>query len=487
MKKIYEIYAIIFISLFFNSCSQDFLERAPISQTNVLDFYKSEQDISLAVTAAYASLHLGGAYGSHLAVIPEMRSDNTQLSWMNGDPTRETIIRFELQTNNSAIESIWTSNYMVILRCNVVLDRIVPIEMDLTLKNRYIGEVKFIRALTYFNLVRLFGDIPLVLKEVRSVEEGYEHGRVSEDAVYEQIILDLIQAAEFLPIEYSGKDIGRVTRGAAKSLLGKVYLTIKEYNSARDVLFEVIDLGIYDLLPDYADLWDPKNKNNEESIFDIQYKKGGMGTGSSYANATAPKFSAPYTVSVGTAHGFMCPTQDMEDAYEEGDLRKDISMASGWIDGDGNFVPDKWTLKYRDEPFLPNDADNNWPVLRYADVLLMYAEVLNELGYEAEGMAFNFLNQVRSRAGLAPKTSNNADPNLRVSNQDEFRRTIELERRVELAFEGHRLFDLIRTDRFVEVMSQFYDVQEHQKLFPIPQSQIDINPDLIYQNPGYVQ
>lgn len=474
------------LALFLLACSDDFLELAPVSQTNVADFYKTAEDMSLAVNAAYSGLHLTGSYGYHMATIPELRSDNTQLSWMQGDPNRETIIEFQIQTNNSLIEEMWEDSYHGILRCNVVLDRIGSIEMEQSLKDRYIGEVKFLRALTYFNLVRLFGEVPLILKEVKSVEEGYEYGRTPLADVYAQIIKDLKEAAESLPLSYPEADIGRATSGAAKALLGKVYLTQKDYTAAAIMLQEVIDLNLYGLLPDYSDLWNLSNENSMESIFEVQFKKGGFGTGSAYANGAPPKFSAPYTVAVGTARGHMSPTEGMEAAYEEGDKRKDISMASGWMDGDGNFVPDKWVLKYMDVPFVDGDAENNWPVLRFADVLLMYAEALNEVGYEPNGIAFDLLNQVRNRAGLASKTSDNSDPELRIANQEEFRLALEQERRVEFAFEGHRLFDLVRTGRFVEVMSEFYPVQEHQKLFPVPQSQIDINPDKIKQNPGYI-
>jgi len=487
MKKKTYIIIIGLACLLFLSCSEDFLDLAPISSTNVKDFYKTGEDIEIAVNGAYAALQLSGSYGNDLAAIPEMRSDNATISWIIGGGGTEDIIEFRIKTTNSTINNIWQHAYEGILRCNVVLDRIGPIELEQTLKNRYMAEVKFLRALTYFNLVRLYGDVPLILKEVKSVEEGYEYGREPVASVYEQIILDLIDAEQYLPLSYSTEDVGRATKGAAKTLLGKVYLTQKNFTAAKDKLKEVIDLGIYELLPDYADLWNLSNENSIESIFEVQFKKGGYGVGSAYANNFPPKFSAPYTVSVGSAAGLNCPTQDMEDAYETNDLRKDISMASGYINGAGEFVPDKWVLKFMDEPFEHGDSDNNWPVTRYADVLLMYAEVLNEIGYVADGEAFDLLNQIRNRAGLEPKTSNNANPDLRITNQEEFRQAMEHERRVELAFENHRLYDLVRTGRFVEVMSKFYNVQEYQTLFPIPQRQIDINPKKIFQNPGYIE
>ncbi|MEQ9285757.1 MAG: RagB/SusD family nutrient uptake outer membrane protein [Cyclobacteriaceae bacterium] len=485
MKNI--IYVIVFVQLFLYSCSDDFIDLAPLSQTNVKNFYSSSDDIEIAVNGAYSALQLGGSYKVSLAEVPEIRSDNSWLSWMQGDADSENIIEFQIQVNNPIIAGMWTDAYKGILRCNVVLDRIDQVELESNLKNRYVGEVKFLRALTYFNLVRLFGDVPMVLKELKSVEESYEYGRKPVAEVYEQIHKDLKEAEEFLPLSYSNENIGRATKGAAKALRGKVYLTQKNYAEAKVKLKEVIDLGVYDLLPDYASLWDLSNENSIESIFEVQFKKGGNGIGSSYANRFPPKFSGPYTVKVGTTDGHNCPTQDMEDEYEPGDLRKDISMATGYTNGAGEWVPDKWVLKFMDVPFVARDSDNNWPVIRYADVLLMYAEVLNELGYVADGEAFDLLNEIRSRAGLGAKTSNNPDVNLRIASQEEFRMAIEHERRVELAFENHRFFDLVRTGRFVDVMSKFYPVQDYQILFPIPQTQIDINPDKIWQNPGYIR
>ncbi|MCC5905280.1 MAG: RagB/SusD family nutrient uptake outer membrane protein [Balneolaceae bacterium] len=485
MKKFNLLLILFIVFLFIISCGDDFLNLAPKSDVNEIDFYNSQEDIELAVNAAYASLQNGGSYGHRLVTIPEMRSDNTTLSWMEGDFETSSIVEFGMTTSNERIATIWDSAYRSILMCNIVLDRVNNIDLNEDLKNQYIREVKFLRALQHFNLVRLFGDVPLIVDVIQSPEESYEIGRTSVDEVYNQIVEDLIEAAQ-LPLVYSNeRDIGRVTGGAAKALLGKVYLTHHNFNEAAEVLKEVIDSGVYNLMPDYADLWDPRNGNNMESIFEVQFKKGGTGTGSIYANQFAPRFSAPYTVSVGSAGGQNSPTQDLIDAYEENDLRKYASMSDGFIDGDGEFVAEYWVVKFFDEPFQPNDSDNNWPVLRYADVLLMYAEALNEISFVPNGEAFDKLNLIRDRAGLAAKTSDNTNPDFQVGDQEAFRVAIEQERRVELAFENHRYFDLIRTGRFVEVMNQFYNVHEHHTLFPIPQGQIDINPSMISQNPGY--
>jgi hypothetical protein len=270
--------------------------------------------------------------------------------------------------------------------------------------------------------------------------------------------------------------------------LGKVYLTQRNFAQAAATLKEVIDQAAenkYMLLPNYADVFRVTNENHRESIFDVQFKKGGTGEGSPFTNQFAPRASGTIVTKVGPGLGYNIPTQDMDDAYEPGDLRKAVSMSAGYMNG-STFVASKYVTKYLDVPFQANDADNNWPVLRYADVLLMYAEALNEQGFVADGPAFDYLNQVRARAGLPARTAVNADPALQVADQAAFRLAVEQERRVELAFENHRWFDLVRTGRAIDVMAAHgIAIEPYQLLYPAPQSQIDINPAIITQNPGY--
>ena len=466
------------------SCTDDFLNLAPESNINSSTFYKSKEDIELAVNAAYATLRSGGMFNGGLYLFGEMRSDNTEASWLPGNSfDTESIYLFTMTSANPTLNRVWNDMYKMILRCNVVLDRIETVNMDENLKNRFKGEVSFLRGLTYFYLVQIFGGVPLVTTEI-SVQESYEYGRESVDDVYSQIISDLKNAESWLPENYSKENIGRATSGAAQGILAKVYLTRKEYDNAKIYLEKVMSKG-YKLLPDYGQLWDLQHENSSESIFEVQYKKGGFGTGSPFANTFSPRGSGNVVVKVGSTTSHNAPTEDMEAAYEEGDLRKDLSMSSGFT-LKGKFVPMRYTIKYMDIPFANNDSDNNWPVLRYADVLLMYAEVLNELGFIADGQAFELLNQIRSRAGLPAKTATNIDPRYKISNQAEFRLAIEQERRVELAFEDHRWFDLLRTGRMIEVMSsKGYNVSNKDMLFPIPLEVIQSNPEKMTQNPGY--
>ncbi len=474
------------LPLILMGCNEDFLDLNPISQANVGNFYKTQEDMTNAVWGVYDILQRDGIYGFSMMVAGENRSDNVT-NTLKGQSYSD-FDDFVISTNNSIINNLWNTHYAGIYRANVVLGRIDNVPMDEALKNRYVAEVKFLRGLMYFNLVRIFGDVPLAITEPVSIEEGYGHGRVPTTQVYQQILQDLSEAAQVLPVSYGGNDIGRATMGAALALLGKVYLTIQDFQSASTTLKKVIDLGVYELLPDYAALWDPANANHAESIFEIQYKKGGLGEGSRYPNDAAPRQSAAAVVEIGGGQGIYIPESNMIDTYETGDPRKETSLAEGYTSEAGDYVPDPYILKLIEQPFQVHDSDINWTVLRYADVLLMYAEALNELSYEANGEAFTYLNMVRARVGLPFKTSDHTDPDLRISDQAAFRLAIDRERRVELAFEGHRWFDLVRTERYMEVMNArgyIFTVEEYHKLYPIPQSQIDINPDVIMQNPGY--
>jgi hypothetical protein len=303
--------------------------------------------------------------------------------------------------------------------------------------------------------------------------ESYSYLRRPVAEVYAQIIKDLTEAASKLPISSTGTDIGRATQGAAKGLLGKVYLTRKSYAEAARVLKEVIDAGTYQLLQNYADLFRDANAHNRESIFEVAYKSNSQGRGNTFATLFAPRTGGVAVTGQGASQGYNRPTRDMITAYEAGDSRKPASLAESWMNG-STVVNDPYVRKYMTQLQSPNDGDANWIVLRYADVLLMYAEALNEQNQSAQ--ALPFLNQVRKRAGLADVTA---------SGQTALRTALENERRVELAFEGHRWFDLLRTGRALEVMREKgKTVSDKDLLFPIPQQQRDINPALT-QNPGY--
>jgi starch-binding outer membrane protein, SusD/RagB family len=456
-----------------SSCS-GLLDLAPLSEANVENFFENSNDYVIATNGVYAALKLNGQFGHVYWMFGEMRSDNTRY----GRPVAEgDVDTFSDDANTSFTRTYWRDHYNGISRANTVLDRLAVGGMDNTaLQERLVGEAKFLRALMYFNLVRAFGDVPLVLHDVRSVPEGYSYLREPSAKVYEQIIVDLRDAASKLPVSYTGNNVGRATRGAANALLGKVHLTIKDYASARSALEAVIIPGGYQLWPSYQDVFRPNNAHGRESIFEVNFKAGGIGQGSNYMYTFSPYPYAEPVLGVGSGTGLNPPTDEMIASYETGDRRKDVSMKEGFFRANGEWVDIPYVFKYHVQPFAPGDTDANWIVLRYADVLLMYAEVLNELNQPAE--ALPYVNQIRERAGL---------PALTGLNQIEARRAIEHERRMELAFEGHRWWDLVRTGNAVEAINSKghgFTIQPYQTLFPIPQTEIDINPNLT-QNPGW--
>jgi hypothetical protein len=477
MKKIV---VFVIVAMALGSCKKSFLEREPISNMPSSAFYKSDADMQIALKSAYASLQLAGQYGDANWQVGEVRSDNTY-NWEGGGSFPDAELdQFKQSSSNSILNAMWLDTYSGILLCNIVLDRIVTVSMNDDIKKQFTAEALFLRSLMYFNLVRTFGDVPLVLKETVSVQEGYTQGRDAVGKVYDQVISDLTVAAEDLPVLFTGLNVGRATRGAANALLGKVLLTYGKHELSASILNEVIRSGTYHLLPDYADLWKTTNANNEESLFEVQYKKGGTGTGSGYTNFFAPRGSESIVSRTGFAYGKNLPTADLVAAFEIGDIRKNASLAETYT-RNNQVIYDPYTVKYKDIPFAERDADNNWVVLRYADVLLMYAEAQNEINGGPDNEAYNSINLVRQRAGLDPLTEG--------MGKADFAMALEHERQVELAFEGHRWFDLVRTGRALQVMNTHFHglitLKPYQLLFPVPQRQININPTIIFQNEGY--
>ncbi len=467
------------------ACSKSFLDLKPLNQGSVNDFYKTAGDIDQAVAGAYDALQNTGEYGQNFVYFMEVSSDNSkQESITNSSGVYGDFDLFRVVPANNVLDQTWKVCYSGILRCNTILHRIDGINMDAAVKEIRQGEVRFLRALTYFNLVRIWGPVPLVTQEIVNPYDAFAYGRAHTDTIYAQVIADLQQAITALPLSHSGKDIGRATKIAAQALLAKVYLTQKNYSAAAALLKTIIDYAganpkNLDLLTAYADIFKVSNKNNKESIFEVQFQKGGVGEGSRFVNLFAPANTTQFTNGVGTALGDNEPTAGLIGAYTAGDTRKDATIGTL---ADGRTYAKKFVGL--DVPGLANDAGNNFIVLRFADVLLMYAEVLNEIGYDAGGTgdAWTCLNKVHQRAGLAAFTT--AD----LASQEDFRLAIENERRLEFAFENHRWFDLVRTGRALTVMNASgggFTVKAHQLVFPVPQSQIDTNPDKIQQNPVY--
>ena len=512
MKKIYLLFV---LSVLCMSCSDDFISKNPPSDLNSEGFYKTETDMNQAVLSAYANLR--SLYNQTYVRLGEIRSDNTTYSWLSGNPANEKgIDEFSspLLPENNFLASCWDDSYKTILRCNIVIGRIENIEFKSeVLKAQYTAEARFLRALIYFYLNRIFGGYGVngellgAIKVDREITqtEAYDMGRVSLQEMYDLIIQDLKYAESNLPESYGSTDIGRVTKGGATALLGKVYMTMagyplnkgeEYYKLAIDQFKSVIGNSRYSLVPTYKDLFEVSNKNTSESLFEVQYKKGTQGgaTGSPWNNNFAPRFSDKEVVLVGDKGGENSPTQDMSNAYEVGDPRKYVSMRDGWTNAKtGAWENEKYVCKYYDVSTSGSDNDNNWIELRLADIYLLYAEALVRTNGD----------KIRERARNTP-----GDPDITpaadllrdytlsdFSTSNDLLLAIEKERRVELAFENHRWFDLVRTGRAKDVMTaeQKFDGysdftwSDDALAYPIPMTVMQSNPGKIIQNKGYTQ
>jgi hypothetical protein len=490
MKR-YRIYiGIIAASLLPGACSKKFISLDPISNANVQNFYVTQDDFTNAIYGAYANLNTSGVYNDYIQLVGDLRADNTQMGTTASDRFAfQDMNTFNMQPTSEIVESIWDDNYAGIRDVNAILGQIGKATIPADVKTQITAEAQFLRGVFYFNLVRVFGPVPLVTASLNTIQDAYAIGRTDTGQVYQQIVGDLTAAQAALPLSLSASQVGRATKGAAGALLGKVYLTIHDFSNAANSLNTVIQSNQYSLLPNYADLWDATKKNSVESIFAVQFQESiAAPTGAPFTTRYFPYQYPLFSFST-TSGGYDIPTTNIDSAYESGDLRKTASMKESYTNKQGQLVTGlqgRFEYKFHDNPVQNGGSNDNWPVLRYADVLLMYAEALNEQSFIPDGPAYTYLNKVRERAGLSDKTSTNANPALLIASQNDFRLAMEQERRVEFAFEGHRWFDLVRTGRAIAVLGPrtMGGITPAQLVLPIPLSQIDVNPSKITQNEG---
>ncbi len=460
------------VSLSIISC-EDELDILPITEKSANNFFSNEAEIESAIVGAYGQLQNGGLYGLDLIGVGEISGEDSFEEIAANDGGRfGQLDDFSTNPGNDLVGDIWRESYEGIQRVNVVLNRITDIEFENeNLKTNRIGEMKFLRALLYYNLVRLYGDVPLVVEETESPFDFFGQGRTPSEEVYTQIQNDLQDAIQDLPQE---KSPARPAEGAARALLADVQMTRGDSAAALTNLEAVVNSGEYELMATTADIFGVANEGNAEILFEVQFASGFNADGSIEGSPAASQFRPSGTTA--NAKGHNLPTQAFIDSYETGDTRLDDYVA---VDPDAN--PFYFTTKYEVSDTGVNDGGSDHLIIRFADVVLKYAEVLNENGQTAE--AIIQLNRVRTRAGLAGTTA---------TSQADVEEAIRLERRFELFGEGHRWFDLKRYGNAVEVMNTFFEstgattrINENNLLLPIPQSQIDTDPDVIIQNPGY--
>lgn len=482
-----------------SSCGKDYLDLSPNNILTIDNYYKTQDDAIAATNAVYTPLQ--GLYNGAMWHIGDIMSDDCDLGGGGGGDGLETaeLDNFTLTSFNPIIKIYWTQCYQGIERANIVLDKVPGItDMSSAIKTRCLGEARFLRGFYYFQLVRLFGDVPLYTKPI-TVDESKTLSRSSSVDVYNQVIADLKLAADSLPQKYTGEDIGRATSGAAKGMLADVYLTIGDKTNAAGYAMQVIQSGTYQLNADYADNYNLNLENGKESLFEVQYRNSGgcfcdYGQGQKLNCFFAPR---DQNLVYNQGYGWNVPTLDFANQYERTnpldpstiiDKRRQRSM---WMPGDkdGSYTqpdqlvgsPNGFDVKkyYVPTSIGGGDGDGwtcalNVPVMRYSEVLLIYAEAAGAVSGKA------YIDQVRARAGLSP---------LPILSDAAYLDAIYKERRIEFAFEMHRWFDLLRnpdSNYFLNVMKAAgkTNIQAFHRYMPIPQSERDINPNLT-QNPGY--
>jgi tetratricopeptide (TPR) repeat protein len=478
MKKY--ILIVLTIAVALSSC-KDFLNLQPAYQINEVNFYKTAKDFETALIGNYSELQ--NLHNGNILYLTELTTDNADIQWSSPTVAEMECDELNLTSTNGFVNSVWSSCFVTISRCNNILSRIDNVVISESLKSQYKGESLFLRAYCYFYLARLFGDVPMVEQAFRSPNEvaTFDMTRKPVNDAYKLIISDLTEAAKFLD-GVTGLSKSRASKGAAKTLLGKVYLTQKEYALAASVLKEVIDMNTYSLVPIYKNLFTNGNNELAESVFEIKYLSGNVGEGNDFSSLfTPPRFDMAIFPGNMQGSGRIVPTADVANAYEKNDLRRSVSVADSVKLMNGNYAKNIYGLKFVDfKTGLKGDGGINFTALRYADDLLMYAETLNETGKTTE--ALTYLNLIRTRAGLAA---------LSGLSKSDFSLALEKERRVEFLLEGHRWFDLVRTGRLKIIMNKHFadkklkfTVEDYELLMPIPQKERDIDPNL-KQNPGY--
>ena len=477
---------VILLTLFVLCGCKD-LDRFPLSTLSEATFWQTADDVTLAVNGVYNVLADNRMYRDFFIQTDGIA--NNMLSAFSFDGFLEISENRGWDASSPVPRAFWAKAYEGIVRANEVIVRSEAIDMDDALKTRLLGEAHFLRALFYFHLSNLWGEVPLV----QSLQIVGEEALVSRDpkaTVVTAVFQDLDVAINSLPESYPSSELGRATKGAALALKSRVHLYEKQYADVITTAMEVANLG-YDLVPteQWPEQFLPEGENNGiESIFEVQFSGNtGSGTGSNFnGNAGIPEITG----------GGLLPTQDLVEAFEEGDPRKTWSVLlpgdefAGVVfspDGqDSNFGRTGFARKKGVIPQanIGGEGDQNAVVMRYAEILLNVAEAENELNGPAG--AYAPVNRIRARVGLAELPSG--------LTKDDMRAAIKQERRVELAFEGLYYFDLLRWGPadMQAAMESVVNVPGHARYFdtrvllwPVPQTELDVNPNLLPQNPGW--
>ncbi|NWJ50605.1 MAG: RagB/SusD family nutrient uptake outer membrane protein [Bacteroidetes bacterium] len=469
------------------SCKKSFLDVPLQNKQPATLFFQNASDAGKAVNAMYANLREWTNIAFAPIAIESIGSDDAEKGSSPNDASFfNNFDNFTATAGEGQILDFWRGQYQTINLANEVLDNVPGINMDGNLKARYVAEAKFIRAYAYFRLVRAFGDVPLRLTVPKNASE-YNIPRSPKATVYTAIETDLNDAASVLPQSYAATDIGRATKGAALALHAKVAMYQKKWTDVLSLTNQVIGLG-YSLFPNYEQLFRTNNKNNAESIFEIQcmlVPGNGDASNSQYSQVQGVRGVT------GGGWGFNVPTQDLVNEFEANDPRlKGTVIFRGTTTPEGDAIPAVGdNPMYNMKSYVPfseyvsgfnEGCQQDKIVLRYADVLLMNAEAANELGQPTQALASLELVRARARQGNA-----NILPKVTTTDQAALRTAIYHERRVELAMEFDRYFDVIRQGRGATVFGSKGWKANKNEVWPIPQNEIDLSAGLLTQNPGY--
>jgi len=470
-----------------SGCSNSFLNVPPQGQQQAEQFWVSESDATKAVNAIYANLRSWPNVAFAPIAVESVGSDDAE---KGSDPSDATFMNdfdnFTATSTEGQLSDFWGGQYQNINLCNQVLDNVPNIKMDGTLQSRYLAEAKFVRAYSYFRLVRAFGDVPLRLSVPKDAS-GYNIPRSPKADVWKAIEQDLTDAASVLPQSYSGVEVGRATKGAALALHAKVAMYQSKWSDVLAFTNQVMSMG-YSLFPNFDQLFRVPNENCSESVFEIQCA---LVVGN--YDASNSQYSQVQGVRgvTGGGWGFNVPTQDLVNEFETGDPRKNATIIfRGQTTSSGDPIPASVSNPmYNHKSYVPfsdyvsgynEGCQQNVRVLRYAEVLLMNAEANAQLGNSAPALVS--LEKVRARA----RAGNNAIlPPVTTTDKTALLNAIYHERRVELAMEFDRYFDVIRQGRASTIFGPKGWKANKNEVWPIPQSEIDLSVGVLTQNPGY--
>ena len=478
-NNIYTPVLFLLLSVWFASCT-DVLDKEPLGILDANNYFKTAEDAIQGVNAAYQPLLMNNENNNFYWVFGTLASEE---ALAGGDGSRPGIIEIDIMKHTAATQEIndfWKLNYAGIVQANTVISKTPLVDADQELKDRIIGEGLFLRAYYHFVLAQVFGDVPLIL-EIQPPDEVLV-SRTPKADVFARVAADCEAAALMLPLTYSGSDVGRVTKGAALALAAKAHLYLEDYESVLSRIADIKALGIYALQADYRNNFYDSTQNNSESVWEIQHANLELGVGNFLNQWWLSK-------KVEDGYGFCEVSMEFVNAFELNDPRLKFTVARHNEPYFGvtykasysstGASPRKY-LQHKDEVTQKSDGGINYTAIRYAEVLLWEAEALAELGRTSE--ALFPLESVRSRARAQATDPVNTLPEITITDQQGLIDVIRHERLVELGFEMHRFFDLVRWGIAADVIPGF--VAGKNEVFPIPQTELDLNPNLT-QNNGY--